>query len=794
MLQFLRRHQHYFFVVITIVVVISFSFFGTQGTIDYNHPGDRVVTQAVDGSRVRHSDVEEMAMFLGSDETDKLMWGGAWGPNFLNDGVIANDFLKTGLAAELLRAYPQGTNADLQQRLERERRLGSYVHPTVPFISAQSVWSYLAPQMAASMTELRSAKDAMDPAAFAARVNLYLGERDFPAPALRQVLQYQQQQYQWVTPDPNLDRLDLSIYGYHTLEDWFGPNFVRLVSQFVINAAKIAERKGYHVSRDEAAADLVHRAQLSYDQVKKLPSLGVTSPDQYLQMQVQRMGMDENRAIGVWRQVLLFRRLFDGVGNAVFVDAVPFEGFNQYALQQVDGTIYQLPQQVWLANARAAQRFQVYLDAVAKGKLESPLAIPNEFVSADELRKLQPTLVQKRYLLGVTEASANALQSQVTLRATWDWQVQDANWQKLKKEFPELGVTSTATVSERLNALEALPATTRARVDAMARKAIVAEHPEWLDKAFAEATEQVVTVGIRPKGGILPIHGIENRDAFIAALDKAPLGGEDPSTELQRYSGDGQSFYRIRVLDRAKNWEILTFSEASQDDTLDGLVMSTLEPYYAKVRESNSDQFRKSDGAWRALTDVRDAVADLYFKDLFTALENEAKRNSDGQLVPRSWSANNLAAYRFFPYMRGVLDRIKKNPSDDSLWASAEVKADADKLAPAKPLADQWKVVKKTEVISRADDRVQGNKDAVFALAPQAWTDVMTRPSGDVWFFQVTAKGGANTVQATDQQIAAVRAHLAGDAEKWLMRHVLKEIKDKNAINLAKERRENDGE
>lgn len=794
MLQFLRRHQHYFFVVITIVVVISFSFFGTQGALDRPAPGDRVVANAVDGSRVRHSDIEEMALFLGSDGIDKLLWGGEWGPNFLNDGVIVNDFLKTGLAAELLQAYPIGPNAELQQRLERERRMSSYTHPTAPFISAQSVWGYFAPQMASAMAALRAAKDGSDPAAFDARTQLYLAERAFPAPALRQVLQYQQQQYQWITPDPKLDRADLSVFGYHTLDDWFGPSFVRLVSQFVINAAKVAERQGYRVTREEAMADLLRQAQLSYDQVKKLPSLGVTSPEQYLQMQIRRMGMDENRAVGVWREVLLFRRLFHGVGNAVFVDGLPFQAFNQYAMQQVDGSIFQLPEALWLSNYRALQRFQVYLESIAKGKLESPVAVPNQLMTAEELLKSHPELVQKRYLLAITEASGKSLQGQVSLKDMWDWQVKDANWKKLKKDFPELGISTATTVGERLNALDALPQTTRSRVDAAARMAIVAEHPEWLQKALEEATEEFVVVGIRPKGGKLPIDGVDNREAFITLLDKAPLGGDQPSTDLEQYSGDGQSFYRIRVIDRAKGWEILTYGEAAQDDTLDSLVVAVLEPYYAKVRETASDQFRKSDGTWRPFQEVRDAVADLYFKDLLTALEAEAKQASAGQQPPQALNRNSLAPYRLSAYMRGILDRMKKTPAEESLWLNAEVKAEPEKLSPAQPLRNQFKLSKRTQAISRADGLVQSNNDGIFALPIQGWTDVMVRASGDVWFFQVMGKNAADTNEATHRQIAAARTVLSNDAERLLMRHVLKEIKDKNAINLAKEHRENDGE
>lgn len=95
------------------------------------------------------------------------------------------------------------------------------------------------------------------------RVKLFLAEKKFPSPMLKQVLRYQEKQYNWLSPDQDLDRLDLSLFGYHTIEDWFTPHFTRLVSEFIINASILAEAQGYEVSKAEAMADLIRNTQLS---------------------------------------------------------------------------------------------------------------------------------------------------------------------------------------------------------------------------------------------------------------------------------------------------------------------------------------------------------------------------------------------------------------------------------------------------------------------------------------------------------------------------------------------------
>ncbi len=63
-----------------------------------------------------------MAVFLQSDAALKKAFGGQWGPNFLNDGVITNDFLKTGLAAELVAQYGDAVSSDLESRFKREKK------------------------------------------------------------------------------------------------------------------------------------------------------------------------------------------------------------------------------------------------------------------------------------------------------------------------------------------------------------------------------------------------------------------------------------------------------------------------------------------------------------------------------------------------------------------------------------------------------------------------------------------------------------------------------------------------
>ena len=294
MLEFFRKYQRYFFLIITVVIIISFSFFGTYNTITSNPIHEQIAFKAVDGTEVTRAELEEMAIFLGTDKQDKLLFGGLWGPNFLNDGVVKNDILATGLAAILTEQYANDIQPDLYTRLEKEKRYALYVHPEAKFLNVESAWGYFAPSLKGSFDELRHSNNPISPEALNARINLYLGEKKFPAPLLRQVLRYQEKQYSWLTPDINLDRTDLSLFGYHTVEDWFGPKFMRIIAEFIINSAKIAEQKGYEVSKAETLADLRRNAEISFKENANNPNLGVANSNEYYNEQLRRLGMDQD--------------------------------------------------------------------------------------------------------------------------------------------------------------------------------------------------------------------------------------------------------------------------------------------------------------------------------------------------------------------------------------------------------------------------------------------------------------------------------------------------------------------
>lgn len=790
MLEFFRKYQRYFFIFITIIIVISFSFFGTYSGLSDGSFREQIAFTAVDGTEVTRRELDEMALFLGTDAHDKLLFGGSWGANFLNDGVIKKDFLETGLGTVLTLAYPDEVMHDLEGKQEKEKRYKPYAHPQARFIGMEAIWNNFAPEMGTYFQMLRSAETPVSQSALQARTALFLMERQIPAPLLRQLMRYQEKQYNWVKPDPQLDYTDLSLFGYHTIEDWFGPRFMRLASEFIMNAAAIAEQKGYEVTKADALADLMRNAEISFRQNAQNPSLGVNNSHEYFNEQLRRMGLDHNMAAKLWRQVLLFRRLFQDMGSSVFVDSYTFQKLDDYAGISVEGVLYSLPKELRLGNYRALQKFEVYLDAVSKRSEEekSRLKIPTTFLSTSEVEQKYPELVQKRYLLEVAQIDKKSLEGNISVKDSWNWETSDRGWEQLKKQFPELATKGGKTRDERFTALDSLDAQTRSRLDAFARSAIVDEHPEWIDEALKNAQAKQLNVGLHDQGLSPDFAGLENGKMLMKLLDGAPLNAQPVSADpLARFSADKNNYYRIKVLARSPKPEILTFAQAEQQGALDKVLDRILTAYYVNIREANTKEFQREDKSWKPLNEVKDAIADRYFEKVLQGIQREYAAAIAPEVAPQTMIGDYAATLRLYPYVKEVKNKIEKNPALASELIRENVQPTDEKnsLVAQGKLSDQWKLDRRNYQVARSSNENALDKTELFSLAKGAWTKVSSLPNGEINFFLVE-----RTFQDEGNKIAMgslmkARYLLEDSAQRHLMIKILQKLKESDAISLA---------
>lgn len=572
MLQFFRKHQKFVFLFVTIIIITTFAFFGTyQAFAPTKSVADETAFVTIDGKKITKFHFHHLCQLLAEEGSS----------NFLNDGIVTNHFFKTKLAEILFVNYQENFKKELIERGAREKNFQPYTHSQARFLSAETVWNLLAPNLVGHLAQVKTfAPGTLE--SFRAKVTLYLDEQQFPPNMLAQILRYQEREYQGLYPDPRLERLDgVALFGYHNLNDWFGPKYVECLSTVIINCAAVAKERGLKVSRDEAVADLVFRSEHSFEELKQQLPPQISNAKILLSYILREKGLDEEMLVSIWQEILLFRKLMDEVGSGVIVDALAMKEFYSQAHEKVCVEIYQLPQEFRFEKEEELVAFENYLKLVQPER-KNLVAIPDCFDAISNIEKRAPDLIAAPYVLECAKISKRELEGKISVKETWEWEKDSKNWKRLQEKFPRL--------KEKAD-LETLDRKIRGEVDQFARVEIITSHPEWIDEALKSAKKEEKKILLyKSKKEILP--GIKHSKELKTLLDK-----ED---SISKYTQDKETYFSLTVKERGPK-ELLSFKMAKEADLLDtkeGSIVDLAKAVIAEMKkaglkaEENSAPYR----------------------------------------------------------------------------------------------------------------------------------------------------------------------------------------------------------
>lgn len=790
MLDFFRKYQRYFFIVIAIVIVISFSFFGTHSTLSGPQKvEDRCIGQGVDGSKIMQSDLDLMIRFLSSDRNDLSLAEKGVMPNFINDGVIRKDLLGTGIGEQLVKAYFEDLREELNDRMIHHKSFRPYKHPTAPFISVENLWTQVLPSQKTHLETFLYKTEEMTPEAFGLLVNLYLGESAFPPNILREYLMFQQRHYKWIEPDPALERVNLNLFHCKSIEEWFGRRFVELAAQFVINAQLIAKERGYKVSYEEARVDLVRNGYEAMQAQLRKKEISEEEMGKLWKQQLYSLGMSEKEAVGVWQKVMLFRRLFEDVGGAVFVDPHVYNTFYSFASKTAEIDLYHLPDALELKDFSSLMKLELYLDQVSENRKEA-LMLPQSFASAEEIEKSCPELVEQRFLVEVAHVRRDDVALDVSVKETWEWQLEEDNFALLVKEFPQLALKKAEDAEGYFAALEGLPPQEREKVDRFSRGKIVESHPDWIQEALNQKHVKLQEVSLSLGGEAVPFEGIRSGETLLALFSKAALKGDldthpeslAAKNQLELFTEDGETYYRFHVVDRDLTKVVLTFEEANERGILDALLERHLESQYPKVRTKNPGVFKTENNEWKPLSEVKNEVGRVVFAE---ALANIEKGISElGVSLPEDRFERLdtfYPKYRLFPYVR-LAEKEIRTLGDESRFLKRSVSVNEEgSLGTKLSLEEQWSLVKERKMFKNHDKNPWFSSD-VFSMVEKSWSEVAHRSEGRLSFFQLQEKSVPSGNFAPEMKQG--QSILSKEAERHLMTDVIERIQKTNAIHF----------
>ena len=743
MLWFLRKYQKGIYIVVTVVVIVSFSFFGTYSTFSEAETveSNRVIGKSIDGNQVMEKEVKSLMRFIEADMLENSI-SGRMG-NLFNDGVIRNDVLKSGLGLQLMKAYKEELEGELTERLAKFRKFRPYVHPNGVF-SMEGSWKMFMPKFYQDFQQFNEHSSNLSDESMAALVALYLDQSELSPELMRRFLLYQEKQFgAQVRHDNYLDNGDLSLFYAKSLQDWFGKRFVELVTHFIYNSALYAFENGYQVSLQEARASLM---QVGVKNIAKMDQNKQVTPEELTRSfhrQLKALGIHEKDAVGAWQKVLLFRRMYEDVGGSMHLDLATLnEGIESGAEKSII-QVYELPSELKVYNVRDALKIEEYLRSISVENEEGEL--PKEYLTLERMKNTSPDLITKRFLLEVHSVTKNDVVSEIGLKSTWDWELEDANWNLLVKKFPTLGKCNSTDHELRYAYLQTLDEKIVREIDQYAREQIVQKNPSLIRKSLSKskAEEKTLYISSSLETDLLP--GVLNKKRFLSLLESVPIGQCEENCKIAEalscFSEDDSHFYSIRVLDRSSDWEIMLLKEALDSKILDKMVDR-------KLQALHNDTSKK-------LEDVKLELEEKLYKKYFPS------------------STTNFQT-AFSPIMKVFKEMFSKDAY--LVLQPAKEKPTDGKLPPLQSMEEQFKLITKEVTISKGDSSYVDH-ELPFTLDEGSVSDIISSKHSGPIFFVVKAK--KIDEEALAKTISEQRYLLGLDAKKALMKNFLVDMKMK---------------
>jgi hypothetical protein len=719
MFEFFRRYQKAFLAGVTAMIVVSFVFFGALGTfMAEDKTEDRVLGKAIDGSEMSLLEMRALSRFLASDRDDFAQ------PNLFNDGVVRHDLLATKVAESIVERSLPLLKEGLAVTLQRVRAYKGYEHPEAPFLSMKAVWEKAAPRINREWTEL---KEIQEPTlkAFTHLSNLYQFQSSIPPEWLRRILSMQEQQVSGIHPDPRLQHEDLVMFGFHSLSDWFGKNFIDLMAQFIHNGAIAARLRGYEVTPSEAKADL-RRIFADSVQKKNLQQVGY-------QDALRMIGMHENEAVSVWQKVLLVRRYFNDMGRSAFMDRLPYEEFARVADETTKMDLYRWPLAASMKTGADALALDTYLDAVGARKEKDLIDFPKEFLSVDQVAEKYPELIATLYTAKVSAIDKREAALRAPLKELWDFETLETSWKRLAKEFPVLQAVAAGSVEERFQSLEEIDPKVRGKIDLFARRLLIDGHPEWLDEALRGAKSEEKELIL--SAGKIQLAHVQDPKRLGSLFEQILASPESALAELQCFQS-GDAVFRFENIAKISDRMIKTFDEAKKDGSLDMLVR------------------RRSDGT--------EAAALTLMAPLKKAVEKKGEKSP-------------FAIGRLAIIAENAKEDLKKNRMDPRWVRSSEETA----------FAAQFKWEHSELEVSRTTQEDWMIHDA-FSLGPQQGSSIHVPADGRIAFFFVKERQKA--AEPIFESLNFGHEVIAADVQRLLAERLFDSMVGANAIVIPTEK------
>lgn len=731
MLSLLKKYQKSLFIFIALLVGFSVMFVGIlprqMGALK-----DPVAFKTVTGEKVKRSRYEKLKSMIATNNGEMLLYGGYLGLHFFPEDVLTENLVQSGLIALIAEKKAKELEPFWKEQQTKEANFKPYTHPESQMISAQNIWKKHSPKIIELMDKLKTETDPLK--AFEIRNELFLHENDFSPYALWQFLSQQQKQYQWLAPDENMTPLSLSLFGYRSLQDWYGELMIDYVAQFVLNTASYAKKKGYRATYQEAENSLMAANRQALKQIQFLGLKDFNDPESYFQAKLLRLGMNKMEMITLWQDVLTMQNLMNEAAQAALLDDLTLENFETFATEKVDLLRFAPAAHLQFKSAEQLAQFENYLQAL--GKPTSELGLDFALKPLAEIEQESPQLVQQMVEIEYKEVDLQKAALTVSVQDIWKYKSDPKNTHTLKAKFPKIDLDETLDPQAFQAQLEKIDGFTEMQIDGYIRELLLKQQSNWLELAFEKQSPVTDEVMVRKSGYRLPFKGIEtakDKEIFLTRLFNEDID----KLSKKPISFDDKHYYQILTVKLKDEPKLVDYQELVQDKTAQKMLHKKLAAQHKNGADSQKD-FSK--------------VQAQLIQEFLKPIQGAILEDYVGHLghKPPHLTDSFYCQYRLFSVMRQALE-------DKKLSKETELVA--------------FKMNVNTENLVRSESNTQ-ELDELLKLNEQHFTDVSIKGYGPE-FIQLVTKG--NDMQEHPMQ-KAIRQKLAKEAIRALGKELLEMI------------------
>ncbi len=575
MLALLRKYQKSIFIVTTLVVISTFVFYGAvragRGMIAHDKSlKESVLYQTPQGEKVTDVEIRLMAQFL-NEEVDSLSQTPI---NMFNGEFVSSYLFEAGIGASLAKEFFADIEQPLKIRFQKMQNYRPYVHPAWPMMSAEKIWEIFAPGLSAAYKEFKESQK-LDSETLISLQRLFVQSKQMPSSFLQQILSTYQNQNPQLSKDPGLYSQDLAMFHAHTLGDWFGKEFLELVSQFVINTASLAKQNGISFTQAEVKASLLQNG-IHFIHTYGGKEVSANQVETLLEAYCFQKQSSEKELMNIWRQVMLCKAYLDR-GNQIVFEPSFYQEYMKDTAKRLKVSLYQMPREFQIRNSEDYARVESYLSALFPTRVFTEGQWPTSLNSIQQIKDIAPELVYRKVVLNISEVTLDEAKSQISLKQLWDYETSDEGWKKVLALAPV--AKEVHSKGDRFAFIKSLPADKKHEIDDVCKMEMVQNRPEVLNHLLSQKQMQEKSFIIPYSATKLPIKGFASSEElfeFCLSLKEPTVISKDPF-----------HLYNLSLVSIGQD-EVMTFAEALNEGTIDALVERNLISFFDQHKHKHA--------------------------------------------------------------------------------------------------------------------------------------------------------------------------------------------------------------